>query len=931
MTVTATIDAIRKRAARFAKDFAGSTYEMGDAQNFIRGLCEIFELPILKAVSFEHRAKKLGGKHGRIDGFFPGLLLIEMKSTGEDLFEAYQQATRYLPNLPTAELPRHIMVSDFANIHLYNRETHNAPLCFPLADLTKHIDHLLFLAGYKSEIAQQQAAINQRAAEKMADLHDAMLSAGYRGKNLEVYLARLVFCLFADDTAIFGRNGQFLEYLENHTNSSGDDLHDRLTRLFEVLDTSEKQRPSNMPENLQAFRYINGSLFAGQLATYYFDEEARSALLACAKEDWSVISPEIFGALFQAIMHFDDNDTKAKSKKRRELGAHYTSEANIQKAIQPLFIEALREEYREIMSGVKSRSRENKLRAFQRKLAAIKIFDPACGCGNFLVVAYRELRLLELDIIEAIHGREKLHLDVGNIIFCNVNQCYGIEIDEAAVQIATVALWLTDHQMNMEVGKRLGSHFARLPLKEKANIVCANSLRVNWEEVLAPKECNHIIGNPPFVGYSYQNKEQKADLSAVLGDIHGAGVLDYVAAWYVKAATYIKANTAITVAFVSTNSICQGEQVTILWRHLLAQGVNIHFAHRPFRWSNEGKGVATVHCVIVGFGLTTPNQRFIFDYGDDITGEPARIAAKQINPYLVDAPTALIDKRRKPLCQNVPEMVKGSQPTDGGHLLLSQKEAETIKKDDPIAAKYIRSFLGSDEFINNLPRYCLWLKDSTVHDRKSSPEIQRRTRAVTAMRLSSPKLPTQKLAEMPYLFGEERQPDTPYLLTPSVSSEQRRFIPIGYLQSNVIASNLVFVLPGANHYHFGILTSTMHNTWMRTVCGRLKSDYRYSNTIVYNNFPWPQNISRARQGAVEAAAKKVLEARTTEEELCAKHGQPCSLATLYTPGNMPAELTRAHAALDKAVDAAYAYKGTKDDAARVAFLFKLYESVTAQG
>jgi len=475
MTNIATIDAIRKRAARFSRDFSRAGYEMGEAQNFIRGLCEIFDLPILKAVSFEHRAKKLGGSHGRIDGFFPGLLLIEMKSTGKDLALAYRQATEYLPNLPVDELPQAILVSDFAHIHLYDCKNHGEPLCFPLAELPTHIDALLFLAGYKSVIAEQQAAINQRAAEKMADLHDAMLSAGYRGRDLEVYLVRLVFCLFADDTGLFGRNRQFHDYLVNHTRADGDDLHERLAKLFEVLDLKHEKRAVNMPEYLRAFPYVNGSLFSGPLATYYFDEASRQTLLACAEEDWSVISPEIFGSLFQAIMHFAD-DNAAKSKKRREFGAHYTSEANIQKAIQPLFMESLREEFRSIMAG--RQGREAKLRAFQRKLAAIKILDPACGCGNFLVVAYRELRMLELDCIEAIHGREMIHLDVGNLILCNVNQCYGIEIDEAAVQIATVALWLTDHQMNLAVGKRLGSHFARLPLDKKANVSSTIKCRV---------------------------------------------------------------------------------------------------------------------------------------------------------------------------------------------------------------------------------------------------------------------------------------------------------------------------------------------------------------------------------------------------------------------------------------------------------------------
>lgn len=926
MAITATIEAIRARAAKFAKDFAKVTYEMGEAQNFIRGLCEIFGLPHIKAVSFEHRAKKISGKHGRIDGFFPGLLLVEMKSGGENLDKAYQQATGYLANLPEAELPKHIMVSDFANIHLYDRVNHTSPLCFALTDLPKHIDSMLFMAGYKTAINQQQTAINQRAAEKMATLHDSMKAAGYKGQDLETYLVRLLFCLFADDTALFERNGLFLDFLENHTRKDADDLHDQMIKMFETLDM--KQRPDNMPEYLKVFPHVNGALFSGKLGRHYFDETSREILLECAREDWSEISPEIFGSLFQAIMHFDDNDDKAKSKKRREFGAHYTSEENIQKAIQPLFMESLRSEFRKVMEA-KGKARDTKLKAFQQKLANIKLLDPACGCGNFLVVAYREIRLLELDVIDALYGREQQHLDVATIIKCNVDQCHGIEIDPSAAQIATVALWLTDHQMNIAVGSRLGTHFARLPLDKKAHIVCTNALQVDWTKILKPSECSYILGNPPFIGSSQQSKVQKTELALVFKELDGAGVLDYVAAWHIKAATYIKENPLIAVAFVSTNSICQGEQVAVLWRHLLAHGINIHYAHRTFRWSNEGKGVAAVHCVIIGFGLSEPTQRVIYEYGDDITGQPVKLIAGNINPYLLDAPTILIDKRRKPLCIGVPEMIYGSKPTDGGHLLLTQEEADNIKKADPIAAKFIHRFLGADEFINNIPRYCLWLNNSTAYDRKSSPEIQRRIQAVKSMRLESPKVPTQKLADTPYLFGEIRQTNKPYLLIPAHSSENRQYIPIGYLPSEDICGNANFILPNATHFHFGILTSTMHNAWMRITCGRLESRYRYSNTIVYNNFPWPKNAAKAKKDAVEEAAKKVLAARTAEEKRCAKLKQSCSLATLYAAGNMPAELLKAHAALDKAVDAAYGYKKGKDDASRVEFLFGLYTDMEA--
>ena len=774
----------------------------------------------------------------------------------------------------------------------------------------------------------------------MAKLHDALKATGYNGKDLETYLVRLLFCLFAEDTGLFGENGVFLDYLVNHTQADGSDLHGSLMSLFDTLNKPDDsylqehanyagaKRLKNLPEHRAKFPYINGQLFAGTLAECCFDEAARKTLVDCANLDWSHISPAIFGSLFQAIMHFEDEAAAANSKKRREFGAHYTSEENILKVINPLFMDDLRKEF------AKCGKSATKLGAFHNRLAALNFFDPACGCGNFLVIAYRELRLLELEVIQKLFGNDlTAQLDVDTLIRCNVDQFHGIEIDDSAAQIATVALWLTDHQMNIKV-QSLGLYYHRIPLVKKANIVCANALRIDWNDVIPAEKCSFVMGNPPFVGSTYQSKEQKSDCAEVFKGMKGAGVLDLVAAWHITAARYIQANPKIPVAFVSTNSLTQGGQVALLWTELLKLNIKLHFAHRTFRWSNEGKGVAAVHCVIMGFiSCRDAINRVsrvcrLFDYGDDIAGVPIEIQAKEINPYLVDAPTVLIEKRRKPLCVDAPEMTNGNKPTDGGHLFLSQEEADVISQVDPIAAKYIRRFLGSEEFINNLSRYCLWLKKSTAQDRKSSPEIQRRMEGVKAMRLASPKLPTKKLAETPYLFGEIRQTDQPYLAIPEVSSENRTYIPIGYL-TNEVASNKLYMIPNANLYYFGTLTSHMHNAWMRTVCGRLKSDYSYSNTIVYNNFPWPQTINPSQQAKIETAAQLVLDARTAEENRCAEQGQKCSLATLYAAGNMPTDLLKAHAQLDKAVDAAYGYKGGKDDAARVAFLFEQYQKLIA--
>jgi hypothetical protein len=616
----------------------------------------------------------------------------------------------------------------------------------------------------------------------------------------------------------------------------------------------------------------------------------------------------------------DGADSSNRKATRRELGAHYTSERNILRVINPLCMDDLRAELAKVKRNKKL------LQAFYDKLPTLTFFDPACGCGNFLVIGFRELRQLEMDTIEAMSevgltnaGRGGL-LDVSTLCRVKVNQFYGIEIDESAAHIARVAMWITDHQINQEAAERFGTTRPSVPLVDSATIACDNSLRLGWRDVLPPEECSFVLGNPPFVGYSYQTKEQKADLEIVFNGVKGAGVLDYVAAWYVKAADYIQANPYIEVAFVSTNSITQGEQVSILWGKLLSQGTHIRFAHRTFQWSNEGKGIAAVHCVIIGFGLSEPKKRTIFDYGDSIKGEPAAIAANNINPYLVDAPIVLLDKRRNPICA-APEMIKGSQPTDGGNLLLSDTEKKDLLKSEPEAKKWMRPFLGADEFFNHIPRWCLWLKGISPADLRAMPFVKQRVEGVKTMRLASSKASTVELASTPALFGEIRQTDQPYLLIPSVSSENRKFIPIGYMQPNVIASNLVFMLPNATLYHFGILCSTMHNAWMRATCGRLESRYRYSNTIVYNNYPWPQSPDEKKQSAIETAAQAILDARALYPD--------STLADLYDPTATPPELQDAHRKLDKAVDASYGYKGGKDDAARVAFLFERYQQLTS--
>ena len=909
-------DLLNDRAEAFSKEFADANYEMGQGQNFVRELCGVYGLNYLRSVDFERRvAKDSGIGNLRIDGFFPGLLLVEMKSKGKDLAEAYEQAKGYIPKLKNKEdQPRYILVSDFQNLHLYDETGEQAPVQFKLADFKSHVNDLDFLLGYERIYQDRQAAASIEAASRLGNLHDAIKQTGYRGQDLQTLLVRLLFCLFADDTALFNKEDAFKLAVQN-SNSAGDDLGGKLQRIFRRLDTNphtsakdgaSTQRTDGQYAYLLDFPYVNGALFTKRIEDPDFDAASRQALLGCCAIDWSEISPDIFGTLFQHIMHWDDEEAQGKTKKRRDFGAHYTSERNIRRAIDPLFLEALQAELALCKGDAK------KLKNFVTKLASLHFFDPACGCGNFLVVTYRELRWLEQQTLLELNNTPGAQQTMP---LCNVHQFHGIEIDPTAAEIATVAMWLTDHQMN----QRWASGYKRIPLVSKANIHQGNALRVDWNAVIAASKLSFIVGNPPFLGYTQQSAEQKADMALIFGKAQGTGVLDYVTAWYVKAFEQIKANPQIKAAFVSTNSITQGEQVSVLWQPLFDQGLHIHFAHRTFKWSNEGSGVAAVHCVIVGFGLDKPKKCDLWDYGQKIGGDGQLQKTRRINAYLVDAPAIFLSNRREPLCKVSP-MNKGSQPTDGGHLLLSADDEQAIRSTDPIAARYIQRFLGADEFLNNTPRFCLWLADMTAADLAASPELQRRIAGVKAMRLASPKVPTQKLADVPHLFGEIRQPAGNYLLVPLHSSENRAFIPVGFFDSEVICGNANSLIPEATLYHFGMLNSTMHNAWTRAVCGRIKSDYRYSNTIVYNNYPWP-TPNAAQQAAIETAAQAVLDARAQHPEK--------SLAWLYDPDNLRKNksLQAAHDAVDEAVDEAYAYDKSNDDTSRVAYFFDLYEKL----
>lgn len=855
-----------------------------------------------RVATFEQPVKKSDGHGGFIDLLWKGILLVEHKSRGKDLDRAFQQAKDYFPGLKDRDLPRYILVSDFARFRLYDLEE-DTQHEFPLKDLYKNIRLFGFIAGYQTTSFKEQDPVNIKAAERLGRLHDRLKVIGYAGHELEVYLVRLLFCLFAEDTGIFERR-QFQDLIEQRTAADGQDLAQWLANLFEVLNTPLDRRLQTLDEQLAAFQYVNGSLFAEHLLTAAFDRPMRDLLLDCCALDWSRISPAIFGALFQSVMD---------PQQRRHLGAHYTTEKNILKLIGPLFLDDLRAEFNRI------KNQRKRLDEFHQRLAHLKFLDPACGCGNFLVIAYRELRALELEVLRALYPDPHQQSMAKLNILCDVDQFYGIELEEFPAQIAQTALWLMDHQMNLRVSEAFGYYFARLPLQKSATIVNANALQRDWREIVPPRELNYILGNPPFGGKQFQNAEQKADMERVFGGVKGAGVLDFVAAWYRKAAEYMAENPAIKTAFVSTNSITQGEQVGVLWTDLLQRGVKIHFAHRTFQWSSEARGKAAVHCVIIGFALHDTTDKRIFDY-ETLQSEPHEIHAKNINPYLVDAADIVIFRRSEPICSTA-TMRYGSKPADGGYLILSPGEKDTLLSIEPHAAPFIRTYIGSEEFINNKQRYCLWLLDCPPDVLRRMTNILSRIEGVRQFRLASAKAPTRELAAAPAIFSEVRQPSSDYLAVPEVSSENRKYIPIGFLSASVIASNLLYTVENAESFHFGILSSAMHMAWVRAVCGRLKSDYRYSAGIVYNNFPWPQHPTDRQQQAIEDAAQGVLAARAKYPE--------SSLADLYDPLTMPPTLVQAHRKLDAAVDAAYARRKFLGDRDRLAFLFELYQQLVS--
>jgi hypothetical protein len=941
---------IRHNAIQFSRDWTGVTSESAEKQTFWNEFFQVFGIKRRTVAAFEEAVKRISGDYGRIDLFWPGVLLVEHKSAGEDLHKAETQAFQYLRDLANDpkrhdDIPRYLIVSDFARIAIHDlepEEQRDLPLLdqkrgvthvFPLAEFHRNIQHFAFIPGYKQHTFQEQDPINIEAVQLMGELHDALEAGGYTGHDLERFLVRVLFCLFAEDTGIFERESFHL-FIENRTKPDGSDLGAQLSRLFEVLNTEDKpvnKRQKNLDETLAQFPYVNGDLFSEHLGFADFNRDMRNALLACTRKDWSRISPAIFGSLFQSVMD---------GRKRRQIGAHYTSERDILKVIRSLFLDDLRAEF-ENRKADRSTARKARLQDFHRRICGLRFLDPACGCGNFLVLTYRELRQLELEVLmELLPSKEGRFQqvfspeEVGQLTQVDVDQFYGIEIGEWPARIAEVALWLMDHQMNAKVGYAFGQHYQRLPLKKSPHIHCGNALRLDWKAVLPPEQCSYVLGNPPFVGKHYQSRAQREDVGEVMANFRNAGDVDYVVCWFKRAAEYI-CNSRIKVGFVATNSITQGEQVPVIWGALLDRyNLTIHFAHRTFPWESEARGRAHVHVVIVGFAAHADGPKKIYEYAAD--GSVTETEVAHINPYLLPGSLTLVRKHQTPLAP-VPPMRCGNKPSDGGHLILDDDERKALLAECPEAREFLRRFVGSDELINGIDRWCLWLDGVSPERWRSLPPVKRRVDAVRDFRLKSTALPTKRAAETPATFFYQSQPATSYIAVPEVSSENRRYIPIAFLPPDVIASNKLYLIESQDIYLFGVLSSAMHMAWIRVVAGRLESRFQYSGTMVYNTFPWPADTVTDKQRArVRNAAEEVLRQRIELGDgrlgflprPSAKEWR-CSLADLYDPLAMPKALVQAHRELDRAVEKCYRPEPFHSDRERVEFLFALYEKLTA--
>lgn len=908
---------IRTRAATFAKEWEGEGYEKGQTQLFYRDFFDVFGVPVRRVASFEEPVKKLGDKRGYIDLFWKGVLLVEQKSVGRDLAKAKTQALGYFPGLKNADLPRYILLSDFQTFELYDLDEDEA-VTFTLSDLVKNVEKLGFILGLQKRTFKDQDPVNIKASELVGKLHDALENSGYTGHDLEQFLVRTVFCLFADDTGIFEPRDIFLDLLETRTREDGSDMGGWLAQLFQVLNTPEDKRAKNLDDDLAKFPYVNGSLFQDGLLIPSFDSDMRQRLIDACRFDWSGISPAIFGSLFQSVMN---------AKERRAAGAHYTTEKNILKVIQPLFLDELKAEFKRLKNR-KDNSRRVELQRFQKRLGELTFFDPACGCGNFLIIAYRELRTLEMDAIRELRAYSthegQQELDASELSMVNVDQFYGIEIGEFPARIAETAMWMMDHIMNSRLSLEFGQTYVRIPLRKSPHILHGDALEANWQDLLPADQCSYILGNPPFIGQSLQSKPQRVQMAEVISAKSGkAGSLDYVGAWFIKAGRYADGQT-IPIGFVSTNSITQGEQVAQLWPLLFEHcKLEIAFAHRTFAWGSDARGKAHVHVVIIGLvnAKAAPKQRSLFSY-NDVNGEAAEGSVAAISPYLFDAGKLanshiVVRDAPSPLSPRS-SMIYGSKPTDGGGLILSEDEKAAIIKAFPTAKNYIKPLIGAKDSINGTHRYCLWLVNAPPAFIKSTPPIYDRVMEVKAFRLASPKVPTQRDADRAWEFAEIRHTGQPFVVVPAHTSERRDYVPLAFYKGDEVAHNSCQFLSNATLIDFALLNSAMHMSWLSQMGGRIKSDFRYSIGLVYNTFPMPQ-ASEAQLKKLEPLAQAILDARDAHIG--------ATLADLYDPDFMPQNLRKAHNALDKAVDKLYRKSGFSSDSERVEHLLGMYEKI----
>jgi len=995
---------VRANAAAFAREWADARYERGETQSFYNDFFAVFGVKRRQVATFEEPVKKLGDRQGFIDLFWRGVLLVEQKSAGGNRVRAKAQALDYFPGLKPYELPRYVLVSDFRAFDLYDLESDgSADISFRLADLPDHVERFGFIMGVERRVFRDQDPANVIASELMAKVHDGLKASGYAGHDLERYLVRLLFCLFADDTGIFPRDA-FHTLIEARTQEDGSDLGLWLAQLWEVLDTPRERRQTNLDEDLAQFDYINGQLFSQRLPIASFNRDLRGKLLEACAFRWQEISPAIFGSLFQGVMNAGE---------RRKKGAHYTTEKNILKVIQPLFLDELRAEFDRLAARRDTR-RNEALNDFIERLGRLTFFDPACGCGNFLVITYRELRRLETEALIARYRRGGLaataeRFDVGALTRLNVDNFHGIELEEFPARIAEVALWMTDHIENDRLSQEFGQAYARIPLRTAPHIVHGDALELDWSAVLPPHACNYVLGNPPFIGAKYQTAEQRAQVRRI-ADLGGSGgTLDYVAAWFIKAGRYAavaakgpplppgkpmtaseaeryaRARTADLdldggpgrrpsppgegqtgeagqgggvgdsspaepapraehlaprIGFVATNSITQGEQVAQLWPLLFGRlRLEIAFAHRTFAWGSDARGTAHVHVVVIGLARRgqEPAEKRLFSY-PDIRGDAEETRHPALTAYLFAASQVkdrhlVVKEVSAPLTPGVPKLIIGSKPIDGGWMIFSQEERDALALQEPAGVAFLRPYVGAIEYLNGGGRWIIAAQRATRADFRETPTIASRIRAVREYRQGRcpPRGKTEEdarprgsssttLADTPTAYHVTVIPESNYLVIPKVSSERRSYVPIGELAPPTIPSDLVFVLADGSPWRFAVLTSAMHMSWLRHIGGRLKSDFRYSASLVYNTFPWPDAGLVARQ-AVERLAQAVLDARAEHPE--------ATLADLYDPDLMPADLRRAHRALDEAVDRLYRPAPFSSDRERAEHLFGLYERLTA--